>query len=122
MSEMHSALKENPQYVTYIGGVFVVFSHKKSKDKMSKAGTGLQSPKHSVFLPTVHSGYVGISPYGHKVAATALDIVHIQGRKNGEWVEIGISETFMRKAKTFPSQQPKMDLMITRLVSREAWK
>ena len=52
----------------------------------------------------------------------ALDTVHIQGRKKGEWVEIGISETFMRKAKTFPSQQPKMDLMITRLVSREAWK
>ena len=104
MSEMHSALKENPQYVTYIGCVFVVFSHKKSKDKMSKAGTGLQHPRHSVSLPTLHSEYVGISPYGHKVAATALDIVHIQRRKKGEWVEIGISETLIRKAKTFPFQ------------------
>lgn len=51
---------------------------------MSKAGTGLQSPGHSVCLPALHSGYVGISPYGHKVAATALDIVHIQGRNKGE--------------------------------------
>lgn len=32
------------------------------------------------------------------MAAMALDIVHIQERTKGEWVEIAVSESFIRKA------------------------